>query len=340
MKETIRKVAIHFFVPKNRKINENIFTYSDNYFNSVSFYINNKKVDFLLDTGASLCALQVKYLDPTIPLYKEKLEINGIGGKLVSIGYSFLNLYVENIKFRIKCYIFESLPCHTNGIIGENFLKLYKANLNYEKNSLTLLNEDKKVVLHFNATDNHVLVIPPRCEIIQYIKTGMTEECVILPNEICQGVFVAGVIAQPKNGEIPVKILNTRESQVHLKNCLPKVQRLNDYTCCQFSTQNISVDRIKKLFELLKLNYLNKEEKASIEGLTAKFADIFYMPGDKLSVTNIYKQSIQIKPNTQPVYVKPYRLAQTQKEEIHKQVSQLLENDIKVVKASGLLRYC
>lgn len=329
MRKTILiKPAKRFFVPKNRNDSENIFTYSDNYFNSVFFYINKKKVDFLIDSGASLCALQLRYLDPSIPLYREKLEIKGIGGKLVSIGYSFLNLYVEQIKFRIKCYIFESLPCRTNGIIGENFLRLYKANLDYEKNALTLLNEDKKVVLDLRATDNHVLVIPPRCEIVQYIKTGMTEECVVLPNEICLGVFVAGVIAQPKNGEVPIKILNTRESEVYLKNCLPRAERLNDYTCCQFSNQKISVSRVKKLFDLLKLNYLNEEEKVSMEGLTAKYADIFHMPGDKLSVTNIYKQSIQIKPNTQPVYVKPYRLAQTQKDEINNQVSQMLENDI------------
>ena len=65
----------------------NIFTYSIGCTNSVFFHVNNKKIGFLVDTGASLCAIKLKYVDLKIPLHQERLEIKGIGGNLVSLGY-------------------------------------------------------------------------------------------------------------------------------------------------------------------------------------------------------------------------------------------------------------
>lgn len=319
---------IRFFVPKDKYIHENIFTYSENCANSVSFFVNNKMLGFLVDTGASLCALKFEHLDSRIPLHKESLEINGIGGKIVSIGYVYLQLTIKNVEFREKFYVFNSLQCHTDGIIGRNFLEKYKAKLDYEQNTLDLSNQGTNIILNLNTSAGQILVLPARCESIQYVETGLEEECVVLPGELCQGVFVAGVIAQPENGKVPVKILNTRESEVQLRNCLPKTEKFSNYDCCQFSAQNISVNRVKQLFDMLKLTYLNNEEKNSIESLCAKFADIFHMPGDKLSVSNLYKQSIQVKPNTQPVYIKPYRLPHSQREEVNKQISQMYDNDI------------
>ena len=94
------------------------------------------------------------------------------------------------------------------------------------------------------------------------------------------------------------------------------------------------------MFNKLNLTYLIGEEKESIEKLCAKFADIFHIPVDKLSVTNIYKQLIKIKPNKQPVYVKPYRLPQSQKEEINGKITQRCENGIIERAQSALLFTC
>lgn len=90
---------------------------------------------------------------------------------------------------------------------------------------------------------------------------------------------------------------------------------MSKYVVCElFPDESTSVEGVKKLFELLKLNYLNKEEKISIENTCAKFSDIFHMPGDKLSdITKLYKESIRVKEKFSAVYVKPYRLPKHRK---------------------------
>lgn len=85
---------------------------------------------------------------------------------------------------------------------------------------------------------------------------------------------------------------------------------------------------MKNIFSLLNLDHLNSEEKKSIESICAKFSQIFHLSGDKLTTTSLGKQSIYIKPGVAPVFTKQYRVPQTQKLEIEKQLKQLLDNDV------------
>lgn len=58
------------------------------------------------------------------------------------------------------------------------------------------------------------------------------------------------------------------------------------------------------------------------------------MPNDESSVNNFYKQKLTLKDDI-PVYVKNYRLPQTQKSEIHSQVKNLLNKDLIELSTSG-----
>lgn len=55
---------------------------------------------------------------------------------------------------------------------------------------------------------------------------------------------------------------------------------------------------------------------------------MFYLEGDKLGTTNKMEQSISIKPNPIPVYVKPYRIPESLKSEVEKQIKNMLDNKI------------
>jgi GTP cyclohydrolase FolE2 len=52
------------------------------------------------------------------------------------------------------------------------------------------------------------------------------------------------------------------------------------------------------------------------------------MENDPMTSTHIYRQSIRLKPNANPVYVKPYRIPHSQRQEIERQVNQMLKDDI------------
>ncbi|RVE48490.1 hypothetical protein evm_006801 [Chilo suppressalis] len=125
-------------------------------------------------------------------------------------------------------------------------------------------------------------------------------DCVVLSKEIQQGVFVAGLIAKPNNGRIPVRILNTTSNEV------------------EYDFQNITI---------YDLNYFD-EERRSIEHICAKYADVFHLPGDKLSTTNVMTHSISLKDNVSPCYIKPYRIPHSLKQEVQRQIDDMLANDI------------
>ncbi|RYE21295.1 MAG: hypothetical protein EOP45_09770 [Sphingobacteriaceae bacterium] len=67
--------------------------------------------------------------------------------------------------------------------------------------------------------------------------------------------------------------------------------------------------------------------KEKLMNLCLEFSDIFHVGNDKSSVNNFYTQTLTVEDNT-PVYTKNYRLPQTQKAEIDRQVKELLSNDL------------
>lgn len=82
------------------------------------------------------------------------------------------------------------------------------------------------------------------------------------------------------------------------------------------------------MLSLLDLSHLNKEERTSIQNICAKFGDVFHLPGDKLTTSNVYETEIKLKPNATPVYTKPYRLPNAQKKELEEQVNKMLSDKI------------
>lgn len=296
--------------------------------NEILINVNGISKKFLVDTGASLCAVKYECIARNVPFTKHRISISGVGGKLISEGYINLKFDINDTTFEEKIYIFKNLTCNSDGILGKNFFEKYNAILNFENNTISLKNNNVRTIVPLLTNGEQIINIPPRCEVIKYIETSMKEECVIKAQELCEGVFMAGIVVRPNQGKIPIKILNTRESRVILKSCVPEIHSMNDYEVCEFSEEPISVSRVKQLFSLLKLKDMTLEEQVSIENICAKYADIFHMPNDKLGVCNIFKQSIKLKENATPVYVKPYRLPQASKDEINKQIDDMLRNDI------------
>lgn len=266
-----------------------------------------------------------------IPFHIEKLRIKGIGGDVMSAGYVCINLRRNNETFKHKFYVLKTLPSKVNGILGQDFFQTYKAILNFELKSLQLTSlPGKTITLPFDKVNNtnSPLKISARSESVHYIEVNSSDESVIECQELCEGVFIANLIVKPINGKVPVRILNTREENVYLHNLTLHTSKLSDYRICQFNKPVMNSDRVKRLFSLLKLDGLNEEEIKSIENICAKFPDVFHLPGDKLSTTHLYQQTIELKPHTTPVYTKAYRLPYSQKAEIDKQIQKMLDDGI------------
>ena len=85
--------------------------------------------------------------------------------------------------------------------------------------------------------------------------------------------------------------------------------------------------RLDKVIDSLRLDHLNDEEKTSVLEIIKDYPDIFHLPGDHLTATNVFQHSIETTDET-PVYVKKYRYPPAHKDEMTKQVDHLLKNAI------------
>lgn len=294
----------------------------------------NKECFWLLDTGASISAVRSQAVSEFAEVHCDNILINGIGGKIYSKGYVYLDLQLHDGSiYQHKFYLFDKLPCKGDGIIGLDFLTKFNTKIDLENSYLRLKHNktycDLPIFTSPKVSTSYI-TIPARSESIHYIqlKEKVTEDCVIYPKELQENIFLAGLIVKPKNNVIPIQILNTSEQSMSIPIFQPDIHPLKDYKICTFSKTNANAERARTLLQLLKLDHLHSSERSSIASLCSKYSDIFHLPGDKLTTTNIYEQSIHLKPNANPVYVKPYRTPNSLKPEIDRQIRKLLEDDV------------
>ncbi|CAG9120015.1 unnamed protein product [Plutella xylostella] len=135
------------------------------------------------------------------------------------------------------------------------------------------------------------------------------------------------------NGYATTVIQNTRDEQMTLTITHPfKTEQYESSTECQVNSmmdeRNIEIDEIlTQNLAKLRLDHMNAEERQQIHNLCMEYKDIFYSDLLPLSFTNQVKHFIRTK-NEDPIYVKPYRQAPIQAEEIKKQVENLLKNNV------------
>jgi hypothetical protein len=77
-----------------------------------------------------------------------------------------------------------------------------------------------------------------------------------------------------------------------------------------------SRSRTERVVERLRTDHLNEEERKSLLELCFDYQDVFFLPGDRLSSSNTVKHTIPLEPGVAPINTRPYRLPESQKEEV------------------------
>lgn len=113
-------------------------------------------------------------------------------------------------------------------------------------------------------------------------------------------------------------ILNTNNHKIkidHIKLFLEPFDH-NFATILSLNESNTSSnntnDRISILKENLRLDHLNSEEKSSVLNTWIEFNDIFFLPNDVLTSTNVLKHEINVTDPT-PITSKIYRFRKSTK---------------------------
>jgi len=152
---------------------------------------------------------------------------------------------------------------------------------------------------------------------------GMTNKC-----EIPKGVIIAASLTKAVDGYAITSILNTNDTEVNVQEPLVELDEIDLTWERGCSTEFESQDRKKEIQTHLRLEHLNTEERKLLVQTCLDYQDIFYLPGNKLSSTDAARHVINVEPGTEPINTRPYRLPETQKLAVDKQVKKLLQEGI------------
>lgn len=195
--------------------------------------------------------------------------------------------------------------------------------------------ENKLVInLHKNQisneqSQNQDFHVPPRCERMfkvevdipngdYLVQQGYHDDCLFNPNCL--------IHVSNKSAYLP--LLNANTLQISQPEIGLTLERIEDKLCLKISKETPPdhiLSRIDTLKTHLRLSHLNPEEKNAVYSTCEKYVDIFNIGSEPLTMTDSVKHTIPLKPDSIPVKVRPYRLPYSQREEVEKQVTSMLE---------------
>lgn len=285
---------------------------------------------FVVDTGADISIFKKSKISKEQYFYpNRKCVIQGITDtKMQSIGTTYTNIHFSNeCKIEHAFQIVEdNVLIEADGILGLDFLTKTKANLDYDTWTLTINTQNKVTeVPILSAPYANLLTIPPRCEVARRIEINQDKniDVVIENQEIKPGVFIAGTITNL--AEPIIKILNTTNKLVTLDKYQVSYEPLTDFTITPTTAK--TTNREEHVLNKINLQQIPPYAESQFKELCREYADIFALEDEILTTNNFYSQSIELSDNI-PVYTKNYRIPETHKNEIDKQVRKMLQDGI------------
>lgn len=214
--------------------------------------------------------------------------------------HSFGHICINFGSLTNKFHIIPNFDFPYDSIIGNDFLSISNSKIDYTEN--ILVTGDKKLNLKFTEL---IFTIPPRTEtVIECSVTNpeMREE-LVLDQQPIESLLIANCMFTVKSNnrinisviiisEYPITIDSTLKlnlTSLNTSDLLP--HEINTVSHCN-KLQNV-YSRTNQVIAQLRISHLNLEETLALHEACAKFSDIFYLPGDKLSFTNASTHQIK-----------------------------------------------
>jgi len=96
---------------------------------------------------------------------------------------------------------------------------------------------------------------------------------------------------------------------------------------CFILSEEPKKDRLTEITKLLKLEHLDTQEKKNVINLISDSQDRFHIPGEKLTATHVLQHQI-LTTDDRSINTRQYRFPQIHKEEINRQIEELLKRGI------------
>lgn len=263
---------------------------------------------------------------------ENKIFLKGISNERIeSFGSINLTLIFENLSIEHQFHVVSDdfdIPSH--GILGKDFLKKYHCTIDYGNMKLKIAPKDIPPVEIdiYSEIIRNISALPPRSETFKLFRISSNKfPCIIEAQNISENVCVPTTIAHKP--ETWIRVLNINDKIVFIQTDKLKTSQITDFEILKMNPQESEIvdnQRHSKLKHALRNKFPN-HAKDMILPLCLEFDDIFHLDGDKPTTNNFYTQKLNLRDN-EPVYVKNYRLPQSQKSEIRNQVKKLLDDDL------------
>ena len=284
------------------------------------------KANLLLDSGSEINIIKKPALpESAIINEQEIIEVRGITAtSLVTLGQTIIQVAGHPVTFHV---VDDSLLINQDGILGSEFFAKYGARLDYGQKHIKW----GDIYIPFDTKEK--IIVPKRSSVPCTINIANPEENEgFIPKiEPIKGVYFGNAVVKNHKGRGYLRIINTTSRDYEFTVPTIVIKKFATPTPPSHTTCNaVSAsegNRFDKIMELLRLEHLNEEEKRNVEALIRKNQDRFHLPGETLEGTDILQHEIATTDEI-PINVKQYRYPPVHREEINRQIQELLETDV------------
>jgi hypothetical protein len=303
---------------------------------------NAGELNLLVDSGADISLLKSKNLLGTVEFEPdERVRLKSVDGSVIET-HGSLEIKVQEGQVEIP-FKFQLVSTQANikgdGILGRNFFQRMLAQICYESRTLTLQNGEtsiKKRLCHIQPAQETAarrITLPQTAETTVRLPvmagTEVTEG--LVERKLAPGVYMAGCIARVVDGYELTSVVNTTEEEVRVDSLCAKVEEFLNEDIDFALTGNIAEQgkgREETVLEQLRLSHLNSEKENLFNVCVLTIRMYFSYLGIVLSSTPTIKHAINLEPGTTPINTRPYRLPESQRQELDDQVTKLLDEGI------------
>ena len=292
----------------------------------------------LADSGADCCILKVNCCKDDMLIDTSKaLSLQGISeNATTTLGQCLVDIVInDNIVTHLFQVVKSDFPIPYDGILGRDFLNRFQCAIDFKKKNISSYVNSKLCIWPFFYVDDS-LTVPARAEAVHRIKVPNSRNGNLYfceNKEIMKGLYVANSILKSDNGYVYASLVNTNDNDLQIEKVNLNLEPLENFNIFPVNSMNSdrlesnNLNRLNTLINNINSDHMSSDERQSIIDLCVEFNDLFYLKGDKLSYSNSATHKIKTT-DDEPINIKPYRIPHHQKQEVQKQVENMLNEKI------------
>ncbi|XP_048512842.1 uncharacterized protein LOC125501373 [Athalia rosae] len=277
-----------------------------------------EQTKLLVDSGSQLNLIKISEIkDETAVDESIKYELNGISknDKPTTLGQITLRMNNTIGQFHV---IPDDFPIEHAGILGSQFMYNNGGNTDYLTRHVTFNGEK----IAFSDKESIMLLEKGYVPHLDMRKDILAGAALVTNNNGIAYLYAINTSDNDIKIEVPVVPLYPFDTSVD------EDDNPNDTKTAEHKIGiRAQGNRVSDVTNLLRLDHLNSEERRAVDTLIEEYSDLFHIAGEPLKATDTSTHKILTSDNI-PVNTRQYRHPPFQKEEIEKQMTNLLEMNI------------